>query len=151
MQLDRSTESWGYHPLLWQKTHSFCQKWHIIIVEKGAVKLFLPWNKVFLWSSGTGKITSLGMDIVSASSSSSVHWATTIIKWIIFVAYGACWVCLCCQNPPNSDMDYRIFIMRTDVNACDCTWGCTDTERESVLRVDSGKKIPCCTMESNLC
>ena len=23
----------------------------------------------------------------------------------IFVAYGVCWVCLCCHNPPNSDMD----------------------------------------------
>ena len=22
------------------------------------------------------------------------------------VAYGACWVCLCCHNPSNSDMDY---------------------------------------------
>ena len=26
-------------------------------------------------------------------------------------------------NPPNSDMDYMIFNMRTNVNACDCTWG----------------------------
>ena len=40
--------------------------------------------------------------------------------------------------------------MRTDVNACDCTQGCTDTERESALKVDSGKKIPFCTGESNL-
>ena len=48
--------------------------------------------------------------------------------------------CLCCHNPPNSDMDYRIFIVRTDVNACYCTRGCTDTERESALKVDSGKK-----------
>ena len=31
--------------------------------------------------------------------------------------------------------------MRTDVNACDCTRGCTDTGRESALKVDSGKKI----------
>ena len=46
-------------------------------------------------------------------------WVTTIIKLIIFVAYGACWVCLCCRNPSNSDMDYRIFIVRTGVNACD--------------------------------
>ena len=46
--------------------------------------------------------------------------ATTIIKLIIFVAYGACWVCLCCHNPPNSDMDYRIFNVRTNVKACDC-------------------------------
>ena len=28
--------------------------------------------------------------------------------------------------------------------------GCTDTERESALKVDSGKKIPCRTGESNL-
>ena len=27
-------------------------------------------------------------------------------------------------------MDYRIFNVRTDVNACDCTRGCTDTLRQ---------------------
>ena len=48
-------------------------------------------------------------------------------------------------------MDYRIFNMYKDVNACDCTQGCTDTERESAPKVVSGKKIPCCTGESNLC
>ena len=75
--------------------------------------------------------------------------ATTIIKLIIFVAYGAWWVCLCCHNWPNSDMNYRIFIVRTDVNACDFTWGCTDSERESALKVNSRKKIPCHTAELN--
>ena len=40
--------------------------------------------------------------------------------------------------------------MRTDVNACDCTRGCTDTVRESALKVDSRRKIPCRTGESNL-
>ena len=40
--------------------------------------------------------------------------------------------------------------MRTDVSACNCTRGCTDTKRESALKVDSGKKIPCHTRESNL-
>ena len=34
-------------------------------------------------------------------------------------------------------MDYRIFNMCTDVNACGCMWGCTDTIRESALIVDS--------------
>ena len=29
----------------------------------------------------------------------------------------------------NSDIDYRNFNVRTDVNACDCTWGCTDTRK----------------------
>ena len=47
-------------------------------------------------------------------------------------------------------MDYRIFNMRTDVNACDCTQGCMDTVRESALKVDSGRKIPCHTGELNL-
>ena len=49
-------------------------------------------------------------------------------------------------------MDYRIFNVRTDVNPCDCTRGCTDTVEESALKVDSGenkkKKILCCTRES---
>ena len=66
-----------------------------------------------------------------------------------FCRYGACWVCLCRHNPPNSDMDYRVFIVRTNVSACDCARGCTDTEKESALKVDSGKKIPCLTGESN--
>ena len=47
-------------------------------------------------------------------------------------------------------MDYGILNVRTDVNTCDCTRGCTDTVRESALKVDSGRKIPCRTGESNL-
>ena len=58
---------------------------------------------------------------------------------------------LCFHNSPNSDMDYRIFNVRTDVNACDCTQGCTDTRKrvctESRLWE---KKIPCRTRESIL-
>ena len=64
--------------------------------------------------------------------------------------YGAWWVFYCFYNPPNSDMDYRIFNVRTNVNACDCAWGCANTERESALKVDSGRKILCRTGESNL-
>ena len=30
----------------------------------------------------------------------------------------------------------------TDVNACGCTRGCTDTVKESALKVDSGRTIP---------
>ena len=59
------------------------------------------------------------------------------------------YVCVC-HDPPNSDIENRIFIVRTDVNACDCTQGCTDTERESALKADPGKKISCRTGESNL-
>ena len=40
--------------------------------------------------------------------------------------------------------------VRTDVNACECARGCMDTVRESALKVDSGRKIPCRTGESNL-
>ena len=47
-------------------------------------------------------------------------------------------------------MDYGIFNVRIDVNACDCTRGCTDTVRESLLKVASGRKLPCRTEESNL-
>ena len=48
-------------------------------------------------------------------------------------------------------MDYGIFNMCTDVNACNCARECTDTIRESALKVDSGRKIPCRTEELNLC
>ena len=34
-----------------------------------------------------------------------------------------------------------IFNVRTDVSACGCTWGCTDTVRESALKVDTGSKM----------
>ena len=48
-------------------------------------------------------------------------------------------------------MDYRIFNVRTHGNACNCTRGCMDAVRESALKVDSGRKLPCSTGESNLC
>ena len=54
------------------------------------------------------------------------------------------------HNPPKSEMDYMIFNVDTDVNACDCTRGCTDTGKESAPRVVSGRKIPCRTWKSNL-
>ena len=56
----------------------------------------------------------------------------------------------CFHNPPNSDMDYRIFNVRIYVDARVCIRGCTDTVRESALKVDPWSKIPCRTGESNL-
>ena len=50
----------------------------------------------------------------------------------------------------TQDMDYRIFNVHTDVHACNCTQGCTDTVREPALKVDSGRKIPCHTRKPNL-
>ena len=47
-------------------------------------------------------------------------------------------------------MDYGVFNVRTNVNARDCARECADTVRESVLKVDSGRKIPCRSGESNL-
>ena len=44
-----------------------------------------------------------------------------------YSTYYACWVFKCFHNPPNSDMDYGIFNVRTDVNACDCTLEFTHT------------------------
>ena len=49
-----------------------------------------------------------------------------------------------------SDMHCGIFNVRTDVKACDCARGCTDTVRESALQVDSGRKISCRTGKLNL-
>ena len=47
-------------------------------------------------------------------------------------------------------MGCKILNVLTDVNACGCTQGCMDTVRESALKVDSGRKIPCRIGESNL-
>ena len=58
-----------------------------------------------------------------------------------YPTYGLCWVLQCFHNPLKSDKDYRIFKEHTDVNACDCTWGCMDHTGEFALKVDSGKKI----------
>ena len=47
-------------------------------------------------------------------------------------------------------MDHVIFNSRTDVNVYDCILGYMDTVKESVLKVDFGRKIPCSTEELNL-
>ena len=39
-------------------------------------------------------------------------------------------------------MDYGVFNVRTDVNACDCTRGYMDTVRESVLKLECCRKNP---------
>ena len=48
-----------------------------------------------------------------------------------YPTYDACWVFRHFHNPLKSDMDYRIFNVPTDVNACDCTRGRADTVRKS--------------------
>ena len=63
-------------------------------------------------------------------------------------------------SDPNHQVDYfcRLWTWATGFLSCAqllmhaiAHGGCTDTERESALKVDSGKKIPCRTGESNLC
>ena len=63
---------------------------------------------------------------------------------------GKCWLFECFHNPPNSGMDFRIFNVRTDVNARGCTRGCTDTARECAEKVDSGRTVLHRTGDSNL-
>ena len=53
------------------------------------------------------------------------------------------WCFECFHNPSNSEMGYRIFNEHTDVNACSCTRGVQTHIRESALKVDNGRKIPC--------
>ena len=62
-----------------------------------------------------------------------------------YPTYGTRSVFQCFHNPLNSGKDYRIFNVRTDVNAYVCTRGCTVTFRESTLKVGSWRKIPCRT------
>ena len=61
-----------------------------------------------------------------------------------------CMLGICFHSPPNSDMVYEIINVRTDINACNCTWGFMNTIKESAPKVDSSKKIPCHTGELNL-
>ena len=56
-----------------------------------------------------------------------------------YPTYGACQMFQLFHHQPNSDMD-GIFNVHTDVNACDCTWGCANAITESAVKVDSGRK-----------
>ena len=76
-------------------------------------------------------------EVTNARREGQLSWKCTVLNcigpfgflpWEILVAvqretYSACWVFQCFYNPPNSDMDYRIFDVHTDVDACDCTRG----------------------------
>ena len=41
-----------------------------------------------------------------------------------YPTYGACWLFCCLNKPLNSGMDYQIFNLHIDVNACDFTGWC---------------------------
>ena len=53
--------------------------------------------------------------------------------------------CLSVHNPLNSDTGSL-----SCAHTCHCTWECTGSIRESALKVDSLRKIPCHTGQSNL-
>ena len=105
------------------------QKWERRLLF---IQLFCP-----TWISAMGNLGSFPWEKPAVTES---HYPTCY----------ACWVSECFHNPPNSDMDYRFFNMRTDVIACDSTWSCMDTTREPALKVDCEGKILCRTRESNL-
>ena len=56
-------------------------------------------------------------------------WYSRYPCWVFLRVCVCVCVCVCFHNPPNSDMDYRIFNVHTHVNACDCTQGCMDFVR----------------------
>ena len=67
-------------------------------------------------------------------------------SWL-FCRYGACWVCVCCINPPNSDMDHGIFNVRTDVTLMHAIahWGVRTPKESLHWKLTQGRKIPCRT------
>ena len=87
------------------------------------IQLYCP-----IWDFSHGKFGSLFPGKASATESR-------------YPSYGARWVFRCFHNPPNSAMHHRVFIVCTDVNACDWPHGGVRTHvRESALKVDSGMK-----------
>ena len=64
-------------------------------------------------------------DVLAISSGCLTHerdqrYAATGARSTVFnhIEIHACWVFWCLCNPPNSDMDYRIFIVRAWSSAC---------------------------------
>ena len=74
-------------------------------------------------------------------NSSCFPWGKPAVTELCYPFYGACCLFECLWNPPNSDMDHRIFYMRADVSACNCTRGCTDIVGEFALKVDWEKSF----------
>ena len=71
-----------------------------------------------------GKFRSFSLKRVSWCFEPSQEPAATESR---YPTYGTCLVLYYSHNPSNPDMDYGIFKVCTDVNACNCTWECTDT------------------------
>ena len=80
---------------------------------------FLPWETWFAFP-GESQLWQ------SRATQSTVH--VQVFQWL--------------YNPSNSDMDYKIFNVRTGVNACDCTRGRTDTRKRAFTESWPWEKNP---------
>ena len=116
----RGWRSWKRRPMLWR---------HLIAR--------FPWSP-WLTAPRTGTLTW----IARIHSHTYINTATT--TWCEAPAqllfFSACWVFLCFRNPPNSDVDYRIFIARDHSCACVYTRGLHGhTDSESAQHVWLGR------------
>ena len=127
----------------------------VLLVRKTTLSVWLPVLHAVRRKQAAAKMTTNLYSQNTSMLQQHAHcpWTTTNIKLIIFVAYGACWACLRCHNPLNSDKDYETFNVCTDVNACDCSRGCTDTNKRVDTKSCCWEKNPlaCRTRESSLC
>ena len=67
-----------------------------------------------------------------------------------YPTYGACWVFSCFHNPPNSERTTGSLLCAQMLMHAIAHRGAWSHVRESALRADSGRKIPCHTRELNL-
>ena len=104
----------------------FCRKLCVTVKTRSTV---LSTNKILLQLYCPNGISPMG-------NSGCFPWEKPAMTESRYSTYCACWVFQCFYNPPNSDMDYRIFNLCSDVYACNHKRGCTDTIRESALKVD---------------
>ena len=62
------------------------------------------------------------------------------LQQLHYPTYGACWVLWCFHNPLNSDFDYGIFNVLTDINPWNCIQECTDTRKRVCTESWLGEK-----------
>ena len=64
-------------------------------------------------ANGRNTLTHMGRTVFTRTldiNTATTTWCEAPAQLLLF---RACWVFSCFCNPPNSDMDYRIFIVRT--------------------------------------
>ena len=64
------------------------------------------------------------------------------LRHLCYPTYSACWVFLCLHHGVRQTLTQTTGpLMCANVKACYCTWGCTDTVRESALKADGEKSF----------